>query len=346
MDPDTPRPRLAATMMASVPFRDMEQTLGLIRESCPEAPRLPVMTRSFRWTFEGLPCLHLDREKKQVLMLPPEEREDEVLAFYEAVEAEDLDYFATSEAAASFYYQMVAELKKDPPPEMRWLGFQFPGPMVLGDSYKQTNGMPAFQHETLWDILVKAVAMKTRWMEHWLSQEFPGVAIIADHPEPTLVSFTSAQGTGSRESVIATVDDGFAGFGGVRWAHCCSNIDWSLLTDSKVDVINFDAYEHAPKLALYGAELQGFLERGGSLGWGMVPVREELIQAEDADSLCARMQEGFDMLVEAGVDSALLASSSWVLTSCETSLLSEKQAERAFGLVGEVSKRMRAEFGL
>ncbi len=132
----------------------------------------------------------------------------------------------------------------------------------------------------------------------------------------------------------------------MRWAHCCSNIDWSLLTDSKVDVINFDAYEHAPKLALYGAELQGFLERGGSLGWGLVPVREELIQAEDADSLSGRMREGFDMLVAAGVDRELLAASSWVLTSCETSLLSEEQAERAFGLVGEVSKRMRGEFGL
>ncbi len=345
MTPESHRPRLAASMMASVPFRDLDKTLGLMRTHCPEAPRLPVMTRSFHWTFEGLPCLHLDRENKRVLMLPPEEREAEVLAFYEAVEADDLDYFATSRAAAPFYYEMVEALKADPPPQMRWLGFQFPGPMVLGETYKQLSGMPAAQHETLWDMLVKGVALKTRWLEQWLSGEFPGVSIIADHPEPSLVSFTSAQGTGSREDVIATVNEGFSGVNAIRWAHCCANIDWSLLTEAQVEVINFDAYQHADKLALYGDQLQEFLERGGMLGWGIVPVREDLIKGEDADSLTARLREGFDLLVGAGVDADLMAQSSWVLTSCETSLLSEEQAARAFALVGEVSEKMRAECG-
>ena len=84
----------------------------LIMNHCPEAPRLPIMTRSFRWMYEGLPCLHLDHEKKQVYMLPPKEREAEVLEFYDRVEADDLDYFATSEAAAPFYYRLIEELQK------------------------------------------------------------------------------------------------------------------------------------------------------------------------------------------------------------------------------------------
>lgn len=343
MTKDAIRPNLAATMMAAVPFRDPQLTARIILDNCPEAPRLPIMTRSFRWLYEGVPCLHLDKKKKQVYMLPPEEREEEVLAFYERVEADDLDYFATTAATAPFYYEVVEQLQKLAGPEMKWIAVQVPGPMVLGDTFWQTNGMPACQHGTLWDIIVKSVAMKSRWLEQMLAQAFPGTRVITDHPEPTLVNFTSAQGTGSEEEVINCVNNAFEGVRGVRWVHCCSNVDWSLLTRSEIDVINFDAFEHADKVALYAPQIQAFLERGGALGWGIVPVREHLIVEEDADSLTDRLRKGFDLMIQGGVDADLLAASSWVLTACETALLNEDLGKKAFELVRAVSHRMRED---
>lgn len=340
------RPCFTATMMASVPVRDVSRMAQIIINHCPAAARLPIMTRSFRWMYEGLPCLQLDREKKQVYMLPPEERETEVLEFYDRVESDDLDYFATSPAAAPFYYQIIEALQKASRPEMKWIGFQFPGPMVLGDTFRQTNGMPVAQHETLSDIIVKFVAMKSRWLERMLQRAFPDAVVIVDHPEPTLVGFTSALGYGSPERVITHVNEAFAGVQGLRWVHCCSNIDWTLLTKSEIDVINFDAFEYAEKVALYGTEIQRFLEMGGMLGWGIVPVHEDIIMHENADSLSDRLLKGFEMMVNSGVDSDLLAASSWILTSCETSMLSTEQAVRAFGLVEQVSERMRRSFHL
>ncbi len=338
------RPCFAATMMASVPIRDVSQMVRLILDHCPQAPRLPIMTRSFRWMYEGLPCLHLDHGKKQAYMVPPEEREAEVLEFYDRVEADDLDYFATSEDAAPFYYRVIEALQKASRPEMKWIGLQFPGPMVLGDTFRQTNGMPVAQHETLADIVVKFVAMKSRWLARMLRQAFPDATVIVDHPEPTLVGFTSALGYGSPERVITRVNEAFAGVQGVRWVHCCSNIDWSLLTRSEIDVINFDAFDHAEKVALYGSEIQRFLKKGGMLGWGIVPVREDIIVHEEAVSLADRLVKGFELMVKAGVDADLLAASSWILTSCETSLLSPEQAVRAFRLAEQVSQRMRRSF--
>ncbi len=340
------RPCFAATMMASVPIRDVSHMARLILDHCPQAPRLPIMTRSFRWMYEGLPCLSLDREKKQVFMMPPEEREAEVLEFYDRVAADDLDYFATSEEAAPFYYRLIEALQKASRPEMKWVGFQIPGPMVLGDTFRQTNGMPVAQHETLSDIIVKFVALKSRWLERMLQNTFPDAQVVVDHPEPTLVGFTSALGYGSPERVITCINEAFAGVQGLRWVHCCSNIDWSLLTRSNIDVINFDAFEHTEKVALYGPEIQRFLKKGGMLGWGIVPVREDIIVHEDAGSLADRLMKGFTMMVNSGVDSDLLAASSWILTSCETSLLSIEQADRAFGLAEQVSERMRRSFNL
>jgi hypothetical protein len=179
-----------------------------------------------------------------------------------------------------------------------------------------------------------------------LQQAFPDALVVVDHPEPTLVSFTSALGYGSPERVITCVNEAFAGVQGLRWVHCCSNIDWTLLTRSDIDVINFDAFEHTEKVALYGTEIQRFLKKGGMLGWGIVPVREDVIVHENADSLSDRLMKGFEMMVDSGVDADLLAASSWILTSCEPSLLSTEQAIRAFGLADQVSERMRRSLHL
>jgi len=54
-----------------------------------------------------------------------------------------------------------------------------------------------------------------------------------------------------------------------RWVHCCANIDWSLLTDSDIDVINFDAYMHWDKVSLYSIDL--FVKQG---------IDEELLAAK------------------------------------------------------------------
>ena len=336
-----PRPFFAATMMSTVPYRDAAKTAEIILKSCPQAPRLPIMTRSFRWLYEGIPCLILDREKKRVFMAPPEQREAEVLEFYDRVENDDLEYFATTVNTAPFYYEILEKLQRADREDLNWVGFQIPGPNVLGATFKQIDGRPCFHHEDLWDILVKAIAMKTRWLEKMIKEALPQIQVIADHPEPTLVSFTSSEGSGSREKIIQGINQAFQGFGGLRWVHCCSNIDWTLLTEAEIDVINFDAFQFADKIALYAKEIQGFLARGGMLGWGIVPVSDDLIAQENVDSLMARLDKGIDLLVQQGVDEELLYTSSWVLTACETSLLSPQQADVAFDLNEKISARMR-----
>ena len=278
-------------------------------------------------------------------MVPPEEREQEVIEFYEKCEQEDLDHFATTPKTASFYYDMLERIKKARPPELKWISFQMPGPIVLGDTFKQRNGNPAIHDETFRDILVKTVNMKSRWMEKWIQEEIPEVQVICDQPEPTLVVFTSAGGTGSREEVIQTINGGFSGVSSVAWVHCCANIDWSLLTDADIDVINLDAYMYGDKISLYGKEFKGFLGRGGSIAWGIVPVVDDLLSKESVQSLVEKLEKGIDLLVQNGVDEELAASSSWVLPSCETVLLSPEKSDLAFSMTSEISRIMKRKYG-
>jgi hypothetical protein len=131
----------------------------------------------------------------------------------------------------------------------------------------------------------------------------------------------------------------------VTWIHCCANIDWTLLIDSNVDVINFDAYQHSDKIALYHEEFQAFLERGGMLAWGIVPVTNDLIAKESIQTLIERLEQGISLLVRNGVDEELLVSSSWLMPSCDTVMMSTKNSDLAFKMTKEISDIMRSKYG-
>lgn len=345
MDMTADKPNFAATMMAYVPYRDLERAIQVVLDNFPEAPCLPVLSHSMKHMLEGIPCLVFDREKRQIFLDPSPERERELLEFYDRYEEQDLDYFATTPKTAPGFYALLEKLKEARPPELKWVVFQTAGPVLLADAIKQLDGNPSFYNETLRDMLTKAASVKSRWLEKKIKEELPGVEVVAGLPETTLVSFTSAGGTGTREEIIDAINGGFEGLNCLTWIHCCANIDWTLLTDSNVDVINFDAYQYSDKIALYHEEFKAFLERGGMLAWGIVPVTNELIAKENVQTLVERLEQGISLLVSKGVDEELLASSSWLLPSCDTIMMTPELADLAFNMTKEISHIMRSKYG-
>ena len=272
------KPRFAATMMGVSPYRDIDHAARTILKYLPEAPCLPALTRSIRWMLEGLPCLVFDKKRRMVFFDLSTERESEIIEFYDRYEAEDLDYFKTTPEAAPFIYDMLSKIKDERSDALKWIAFHTAGPLLFGDFLKQADGQPSIYNETLRDILIKGMNIKARSLEATIRSQIPDVEVIVDLPETTLVTFTSASGTGTRSEIIDAIDASFAKVEGVRWVHCCANIDWTLLTDSEIDVINFDAFQYADQVALYASQFNAFLEKGGTLAWGIVPVDSEKTQ--------------------------------------------------------------------
>ena len=210
---------------------------------------------------------------------------------------------------------------------------------------KEMNGKSSFHDETLRDVLIKATNMKARWLEKKIKQEISGVEVIADLPETSLINFTTAEGTGTREDIVDAINGGFVGLISLTWIHCCANIDWSLLTSCDAHVINFDAYQHSDKVALYAQEFKAFLEAGGMIGWGIVPVIKDLLLKESVTSLVQKLEEGINLFVNKGIDEKLLVSSSWILPSCETVLLTPEESDLVFSITREISDIMRRRYG-
>lgn len=340
------KPKFAATGIVSVPYRDTDYCIQTILENFPEAPFLPAMTRGIKWAFEGIPCIFFNKEKRLVEMVPPEEREKEIIEFYDRIEQDDLDYFATTSQTAPWYFAMIDAIKQNRPPDLKWIVAQIPGPLLLGDTLKQqANGKPCIFHETLKDVLIKGINMKCRWLEQKIMHEIPDVEVVIDRPETTLVSLLSASGVGNREERISDINESLKGVKGPTFIHCCANIEWSLLTDTNVDVINFDAYEHTFEAALFAKDFKRFVEDGGMIGWGIVPVIMDKLENENLQSLVNKFEKGFDAFVKIGIDEELLASASWILPSCDTVLVTVEQSDKVFRLTREISEIMKNKYG-
>jgi hypothetical protein len=125
--------------------------------------------------------------------------------------------------------------------------------------------------------------------------------------------------------------------------HCCGNTDWSLLLSTKAHILNFDAWGFWEHFSLYPEAVEGFLSRGGVLAWGIVPT-SEFTGRETVEVLMEKLGAGFRALVGKGVCEETLRERCLLTTSCGMGLMSVEDAEKAMGLLAELSRRMREKY--
>jgi hypothetical protein len=149
----------------------------------------------------------------------------------------------------------------------------------------------------------------------------------------------------SRERIISLLEEVFAGIKGLKGVHCCGNTDWSVLLETSVDILSFDAYNYAQSLSLYPAEVKNLLTRGGAIAWGIVPNEAEVLARETVASLKDRLEETMAPFTRNGIRFRQLAEQSLLTPSCQiTSLVTEEAAARALELLTDLSRLMRAHY--
>jgi methionine synthase II (cobalamin-independent) len=272
-------------------------------------------------------------------------------ARYLAVAEEDdpaaLDSFGLSPQYAAGFHEFVARLPEQRTASVAIKG-QVTGPFTLGTNLLDQEGRCAYYDHQLRDVIVKTVALKAAWQIIRLREFGEPVMIFLD--EPALLGFGSQTFlTISREDVLGDLNEVAAtihALDGLAGVHCEANTDWSLLMEAELDILDFDAYDHMQVITLYPAELRAFLERGGSLGWGIVPTLDrEAAATETLPSLLARFDEGLGRLVSKGFEREVLVRQALITPSCGAGgVLTEPLAERVLGLLHELSASLRGRY--
>jgi hypothetical protein len=228
-----------------------------------------------------------------------------------------------------------------------WAKGQVTGPISFGLTVTNQDLRASLYNDLLADAIVKNMALNARWQIRQLQKVRPNTILIVD--EPYMAAFGSAFISLSQSQAVSMLDEVFAAIhqeGALSGVHCCANTDWSTLLATTVNILNLDAYGFIENLALYPAEVRGFLDRGGLIAWGIVPNNEEVIRVT-AQGLAGRLRRGMQLIHEKakarGVTISVdeLASRSLLTTSCGLGSTTVEMAERSLETLeqmGEVLK--------
>ena len=333
-----------ATGIGSFPHTEEKEVFALILDHFPDIPFWPQLPR--RSFFEGMviqysqgfPSLRWIESDQKVWVDTSEGFDKAVENFYGSVENGELDPFRMTDDFAKGLEVLNELTARKFLSRMKYIKGQITGPITFGLSLTDQERKPIFYDPTLKDILLKHLSMKARWMEKRFNDLLPGVETILSFDEPSLSSYGSAFSSLNREEVIASLNECFSAVHGLKGVHCCGNTDWSLLLETDLDILSFDAYGYLETLSIYPRELKAFLEKGGILAWGIVPTNEAMIN-EDAMSLVQRFKKGIETLSKRGIGPVLLQRAI-ITPSCGTASLPIPLAERVYRVTAEVSKRL------
>ena len=343
------------TAIGSLPHQDVDRACEIVLESFPQIPAWPQLPkRNLRENMyiqasEGMPCLILDEEKGKVYFRTEGDISGELEKFYEKIIENRVDYFKISEDYAAGFYSLMEQVRKKLSKGEGGAGIlalkgQLIGPISFGLTVTDENRKSILYHEQLVDAVVKTCVMKACWQITRMKEVFPQIIIFID--EPYLASFGSAFVSLSRDEVVNYLNeviDSIKSEGAIAGIHCCGNTDWSILMDTKVDIISFDAYSYLETISLYPEKLKEFLSQGRHLAWGIVPASSQVME-EEINSLIKRFEDGLKLLNSKGVERERILGNLLITPSCGTGTLPVEVAEKVVKLTRGVSDNIKASY--
>ena len=329
-----------ATAIGSMPHVEPHEACSLVLACLPDIPAWPQLPkRSFLENMyvqfsEGFPGTVIDDERIWIdrsldLSKPLEEL---YTAFLEnKVEFGTVDY----EYSAGFHtFLTVAGKNRE-----KALKGQVTGPISFGLVVTDQNRRPLIYDDVLADALAKHLRLKAAWQERELQTVMKNTIISVD--EPYLSSLGSAFVSLPKEQVVTLLEETLGGISGLKAIHCCGNTDWSVLLQTSLDILSFDAYNYGEALSLYPSEVENFLGRGGVIAWGIVPNNEQALAKETDVSLVSRLLDIMGILAKKGINRDLLESRCLITPSCGLESLSTEMAVRVLELTAKVSSKFR-----
>ncbi len=347
------KPELLPMTMGSLPHTDPAAAWELIHSWTPAIPAWPQLPRR---TFcenmyvqfsEGFPGLVLDREDERIWV----DREADLYPALERLYAAYLEIESPGDAEhQQSYGAMGEEYAAGLATASRWANNlqqgqavkgQVTGPVSWGLVVTDQDRRPALYDDVLADAIARHLRLKAAWQERQLRRFHPHTIIVVD--EPYMSSFGSAYVAIGREQVVTLMEEVLGGIQGLKGVHCCGNTDWSILLSSSVDILSLDAYDYAENLALYPDEVRAFLDRGGTIAWGIVP-NSSSVWEETVDSLIERLLAGMNLLACKGIPLDDILQAALITPACGLGTLTIDQAVRALELTAGVSAAMRDRY--
>jgi hypothetical protein len=318
-------PPFAATGVGSLPGTDPAAAAELVLRHCPHLPYWPQLPargpdEAMLWQF--LPRVrHLPAQAAWEGSTGLSGREPE-----RWLQGEPGGLEAPADSAPGIE-ALLAE------PAMRgaaWVKGQVTGPVTAALGLRDRAGRPLAERPELHGLLGGRLLEAALRQGRRLAGAARRVLLFVD--EPLLFRLPEGEAGRSLLDELTRVLAALREAGLRAGLHTCGPPDWPLLCGLGAQVLGFDAWRYLP-----GPEarkpLAMFLDRGGSIAWGLVPVQAELPALETLES---RAREALACVGPEGAARSLLTP------SCGLAALAVAEAGEAHGLTAALGERLRA----
>jgi methionine synthase II (cobalamin-independent) len=333
------------TIIGSMPHTDPTKACALVARflkdipAWPQLPRRSFLENMYVQYSEGFPgavvgnnSIHVDTSKDSTKTLE---------TLYQAYLDNAAGKFPISKEYAAGLHAFLDQPKFSP----RAVKGHVTGPLSWGLTVTDDNKKAILYHDILGDAVPKFLKLKAAWQENEIKKISKNTITFVD--EPIMASYGSIVASGpfsKPEKVVEMLNEVFDGISGLKGIHCCGNTDWPVLLKTKLDILNFDAYNYAQSLSLYPEEIKKFVARGGAIAWGIVPNNAEPLLKESAASLKDRLEEAIAPFTRKGILFKDLIKQSLITPSCSLASLSEDGAEQALKVLTDLSAVMRKKY--
>ncbi len=336
------------TIIGSMPHTDPSRACSLITHYLKDIPAWPQLPRrSFRENMyvqfsQGFPGVVIEGDRSYV-----DRHKDDVTeslgklygAYDEDNKKYDVDKYPVSPDYAAGLHSFLS-LKNMAP---RAVKGQITGPVTWGLTVTDETGKAIIYDDLFQDMIAMFLGLQAGWQEKALSQISKNTIIFVD--EPYMAAFGSVAVPFDKDRVIKLLNKTFACIKGLKGVHCCGNTDWPVLLDTSTDIVSFDAYNYAQSLSLYPKEVKMFLDRAGTIAWGIIPSDEESLARESVASLKDRLEEAMAPFTRHGIRFHQLVAQGLLTPSCGlASMATEDAAARVLELLAELSAKIRKRY--
>ena len=334
---------LQTTAMAVMPHKDADRALDLaLTMDIPFWPQLPHVSYTedmYVQAAEHFPGILLDMENRTLRF----SMEKFIIEFEETMaHFDEPEYFDISKEYSVVYHRFL-EMDLSGRPAIRG---QLEGPVSFGFNVLDQDKRPILFEDTVRSFMLEFMSKRINVQLERLKQMNSNAFMFVD--EPGLQFLFSALSGYDSTKAKSDMEDFFAMIQRPRSIHLCGNPDWDFLLNLDLDILSLDTYQNGEIFASYSKSIKRFLDRGGIIVWGVVPTNFEPFEAENINTLEARLTEVWDFLIDKGIDREFLISRSLIspATCCLVNPDGEKTVEMAFKVVTELSQRLRDKYGL
>lgn len=329
------------TAIGSMPHTDPDEACALVMKYLPDIPvwpqlpgRSPLENMVIQ-SSEGFPGVVTEGDR--IRLEPSPDFDSRLEQIHVDSEQDDAHAYAVSAAYAPGLHALLSAAAGS-----RMVKGQVTGPITWGLTVTRPDGLGILYDDTLAETAAKFLRLKASWQESTLRQVSRNTIIFVD--EPCLVSLGSVFTPIPEEHVPALLAEVFRGIKGIKGLHCCGNTDWPVLLDTAVDILSFDAYSFASSLSSHSDKVRSFLERGGSIAWGIIPSDEEALAKESLSGLRDRLEEAMAAFTRDGVSFRQIVAQSLLTPSCGLAGMSSEAACQALALTADLSRSIRSRY--